>query len=143
MTAFCNREANASFETCSAAGVRGLHNGLIWLFVRGVLDYDNVHYSFDGGEASNYLSLRDLGRGRHALRVNELQAGGWTGWSAPYTFTIVLCVLPSTSNVRRGLSALGVHDRLPSRDSPDCRARPYARRRYNAGNGGANCPQHR
>ncbi|MCY4616470.1 MAG: S1C family serine protease [Chloroflexi bacterium] len=89
VTAFCNREANSSFDTCSAAGASGLHNGPIWLFVRGVQDYDNVHYSVDGGDASDYLSLRDFGRGRHTLRVNELRAGGWTGWSAPHTFTIV------------------------------------------------------
>ncbi|MCY4639271.1 MAG: serine protease [Chloroflexi bacterium] len=88
VTAFCNREANSSFDTCSVAGARGLHNGPIWLFVRGVLDYDNVHYSVDGGEARDYLSLRDVGRGRHTLRVNELRVGGWTGWSPPYTFSI-------------------------------------------------------
>ena len=88
VTAFCNREANSSFETCSLAGARGLHNGLIWLFVRGVLDYDDLYYSIDGGEAREYLTLRDLGRGRHTLRVNELRATGWTGWSAPYAFTI-------------------------------------------------------
>ena len=88
VTAFCNREANSSFDACSASGASGLHNGPIWLFVRGVHDYDNVHYSVDGGEAVDYLSLRGFGRGRHMLRVNELQAGGWTGWSPPYTFTI-------------------------------------------------------
>ena len=88
VAAFCNREANASFETCSVAGARGLHSGLVWIHVSGVRDYDNLYYSIDGGEAREYLTLRDLGRGRHTLQVNELRTTGWTGWSAPHTFTI-------------------------------------------------------
>ena len=88
VTALCNREDSSSLDACSAAGARGLHNGPASPWVRGVLDIDNVYYSVDGGEAADYLSLRDLARGRHTLRVNELRAEGWTGWSAPYSFII-------------------------------------------------------
>ena len=88
VSAFCNREADASFEACSATGAEGLHNGQVWMFVRGVQDYDDVEYSIDNGAGRDYLSLRDIGRGQHTLRVNELRGGGWTGWSAPYAFTV-------------------------------------------------------
>ena len=88
VSAFCNRDANASFETCSAAGARGLNNGEVWLFARGVQDYDNVQYSVDSADGRDYLSLRNIGRGQHTLQVNELRAGGWTGWSSPYAFTV-------------------------------------------------------
>ena len=88
ITALCNREANASVEVCQAAGVRGLHNGLPWVFLRGAENLDNVYYSVDGGEARDYLNLRALARGRHTVQANERQAAGWTGWSAPYAFTI-------------------------------------------------------
>ena len=88
ITALCNREANASVEVCQAAGVRGLHNGLPWVFLRGAENLDNVYFSVDGGEARDYLNLRALARGRHTVQANERRAGGWTGWSAPYAFTI-------------------------------------------------------
>ena len=88
VSALCNAEANASFEVCRAAGVRGLHNGPPWIFVRGVQNIDNLSYSIDGEAAGDYLDLRNLARGRHTVQVNERQADGWTGWSARYTFTI-------------------------------------------------------
>ena len=47
-----------------------------------------MRYSIDGGEAREYRSLRDLGRGSHTIQVNERRATGWTGWSARYSFTI-------------------------------------------------------
>ena len=88
ITALCNSEGSPTFETCLASGTRSLNNSSPWVFVRGVNDYDDVYYSIDGGEARDYLSLRGLGRGGHTLRANELGAGGWTGWSPPYAFTI-------------------------------------------------------
>lgn len=88
ITALCNRGDGATAEECRAAGTRGLHNGKASVFVRGVRDFDNVRYSVDGGEARTYLPLRAVGRGRHTLQVNERQSSGWTGWSAPYTFSI-------------------------------------------------------
>ena len=88
ITAVCDRVAGATFEACRAAGTSGLRNGQPLIFVRGVGDYDNVRYSVDGGAASDYLGLRGLRRGRHTMQVNERRSAGWTGWSAPYTFTI-------------------------------------------------------
>ncbi len=88
ITAVCNREHSANSDVCRAGGARGVHSGEPSVFIRGVENWDNVHYSFDGGEARDYAWLRDLGRGRHTVRVNELRSGGWTGWSAPYSFTI-------------------------------------------------------
>ena len=70
------------------AGAGGLLNDQPRIFIAGVSDYYNVRYSVDEGGASEYLSLRTLGPGQHALRVNELRSSGWTGWSAPYAFTV-------------------------------------------------------
>ncbi|MYA20108.1 MAG: hypothetical protein F4Z25_07580 [Chloroflexi bacterium] len=88
ITAVCNIEDSSTSGACRAGGARGMHSGEPWIFVRGVENWDNVYYSFDGGEAHDYMWLRDLGRGRHTVRVNEWRPGGWTGWSAPYSFTI-------------------------------------------------------
>ena len=88
ISAFCNREAGATLEACRVAGAGRLLNDQPRIFIAGVSDYYNVRYSVDEGGASEYLSLRTLGRGQHALRVNELRSSGWTGWSAPYAFTV-------------------------------------------------------
>ncbi|MYB41848.1 MAG: trypsin-like peptidase domain-containing protein [Chloroflexi bacterium] len=88
ITAVCNRKDNSTSDTCRAAGARGMHSGQPFIFVSGFENADNLRYSIDGGEARDHLWLRDLGRGRHTVQVNELRAGGWTGWSAPYSFTI-------------------------------------------------------
>ncbi len=88
ITAVCNREDSATSDTCHAASARGVHTGQPSVLVSGVENWDNVYYSLDGGEARDYARLRDLGRGRHAMRVNERRTGGWTGWSAPFAFTI-------------------------------------------------------
>ena len=88
ITAVCNSEDSATSDACRVAGARGLHSGQPSVFIRGVENWDNVYYSIGDGEAREYAWLRDLGRGRHTVRVNERRAGGWTGWSAPYTFTI-------------------------------------------------------
>ena len=88
ITAVCNSENSATADACRVAGARGIHSGQPSVFIRGVENWDNVYYSIGDGEAREYAWLRDLGRGRHTVRVNERRAGGWTGWSAPYTFTI-------------------------------------------------------
>ena len=88
ITAVCNSENSATADACRVAGARGIHSGQPSVFIRGVENWDNVYYSIGDGEAREYAWLRDLGRGRHTVRVNELRAGGWTGWSAPYAFTI-------------------------------------------------------
>lgn len=88
ITAVCNREHSFESGACRAAGAGGVHNGLASAYVRGLQGSDTVRYSIDDGDASEYLRLRDLARGRHTLRVNGLLATGWTGWSAPFAFTI-------------------------------------------------------
>ncbi len=87
ITAICNGDWDASGD-CRNAAAGGLDTSTPEVWVRGVRDWDNLYYSIDGGEARDYLSLRDLGRGRHTIRANELRAGGWTGWSAAAAFTI-------------------------------------------------------
>ena len=88
ITALCNAEVEPTYDACRFAGASGLDGRRYWIFIRGVHNYDNVQYSIDGGEASASLSLRDVSRGRHTVRANERRPGGWTGWSAPYSFTI-------------------------------------------------------
>ena len=61
-----------------------------------------MYYSIGGGEAREYAWLRDLGRGRHTVRVNELRSGGWTGWSAPYSFTLTRAASLEISAVCNG-----------------------------------------
>ena len=87
ITALCNGDWSSS-DDCRAAAASGLDNSNPEVWARGVEDFDNLYYSIDGGDGHDYLSLRELGRGRHAVRINERLAGGWTGWSAPYAFTI-------------------------------------------------------
>ncbi len=94
--AFCNvgpdeggRETSAD---CRAAAVDGLDADDLWsIWVTGVEDFDNMYYSLDGGDAVAHagMSLRGLALGRHTVRAIEKRAAGWTGWSDPYTFTIV------------------------------------------------------
>ena len=102
ITAVCSPEDSATSDACRAAGARGVHSGQPSVFIRGVENWDNVYYSFDGGEARDYAWLRDLGRGRHTVRVNELRSGGWTGWSAPYSFTITRAASLEISAVCNG-----------------------------------------
>ena len=77
-----------TWEDCNAAPVTrgGRHH--IW--ARGVVDFDNLRVSVDGGSgiAWDDLNLWDLALGRHNIRIGEQQAAGWTGWSEPYWFTI-------------------------------------------------------
>ena len=87
ITALCSGDWDTS-DDCQSAAAGGLDTSNPRIWTRGVGDSGNLYYSIDGLEGRNYLSLRSLGRGRHTVRVNERRAGGWTGWSAPYTFTI-------------------------------------------------------
>ena len=87
ITALCNGDWGNS-DDCQAAAAGGLSTSNPEIWARGVEDGDNLYYSIDGLEGLDDLSLRDLGRGRHTLRINGLRAGGWTGWSAPFAFTI-------------------------------------------------------
>ena len=88
--AFCSGIGDVTFDDChAAAGNIDGSEGLRW-WIRGVDDYDDVRYRIDGGAAitQDRLNLRNLSTGRHTIAARELQAAGWTGWSAPYTFTI-------------------------------------------------------
>ncbi len=87
ITALCSGNWDNS-DDCQAAAASGLDTSDPGIWARGVEEWDNLYYSIDELEGRDYLSLRDLGRGRHTLQINERRAGGWTGWSAPYTFTI-------------------------------------------------------
>ena len=87
ITALCSGNWDSS-DDCQAAAASGLDTSDPGIWARGVEEWDNLYYSIDELEGRDYLSLRDLGRGRHTLQINERRAGGWTGWSAPYTFTI-------------------------------------------------------
>ena len=87
ISALCSGNWDSS-DDCQAAAASGLDTGDPGIWARGVEEWDNLYYSIDELEGRDYLSLRDLGRGRHTLQINERRAGGWTGWSAPYTFTI-------------------------------------------------------
>ena len=94
--AFCNVGPDeGGWDTaaaCHAAAVDGLATDENWqIWVGGVEDFDNMYYSLDGGDAVAHssMSLRGLALGRHTVRAIEERAAGWTGWSDPYTFTIV------------------------------------------------------
>lgn len=59
----------------------------------GVKAWANVRFRLDGGHAVTTAQFRtDVNRlavGPHTFEINEHQKGGWTGWSKPYTFTIL------------------------------------------------------
>ena len=92
IAAFCNSEGHgASADDCRTAGATGLlASGNWWIHVHGAQGSDDLHYSVDGAAAvaRGDFTLRDLAPGSHRLQVVERSATGWTGWSAPYTFTI-------------------------------------------------------
>ena len=90
ITAFCSDTGDVSLDDCqAAAGNIDRSKGLLW-WIRGVENYDDVRYRIDGGAAitQDGINLRNLSTGRHTIAARELQAAGWTEWSAPYTFTI-------------------------------------------------------
>ena len=90
-------QAPESFEDCLAAGASGFRTGSGWGFsawIVGVEIWDNVVYRFDGGDAVTNdgldRSVDQLTPGQHTLEANEQRGGQWTGWSAPYPFTVVV-----------------------------------------------------
>ena len=89
--AFCNSDWDTA-AACRAAAADGLDKDEPWeIWARGVEDWANVYYSIDGrtGVPEESLSLSGLTPGEHNIQVNERRAAGWTGWSPPYTFTIL------------------------------------------------------
>ena len=92
ITAFCNRSDRTIAAACRAGAADGLDATAGWgIWVRGVEDWGNVHYSIDGapGARGRAVSLVGLAPGAHTVRIRELRAGGWTAWSAPNAFTII------------------------------------------------------
>ena len=89
ITAFCNGDW-VTIEDCRASAANGLDPSASWeIWADGVEDFDNLNYSLDGGAArESDFSLSDLAPGAHTIRINERLEEGWSGWSAPYTFTI-------------------------------------------------------
>ena len=78
---------------CRAVGEAGLDAGAGFNpWVRGVENWNNLRYRFDGGSALTvdeaYEAFYDLDWGLHSVEVNEYRPSGETGWSAPYPFLI-------------------------------------------------------
>lgn len=119
IAAFCNSEGRgASADDCRNAGADGLlASGNWWIWVHGAEDTGNLHYSVDGAAAvaAGDFALSGLAPGAHRLWVIERLAAGWTGWSAPYTFTIRVPA-PAT------LTITAFCNRTASMSVDDCRA---------------------
>jgi len=102
ITAMCNREWDGerwqrpqTSAACRAAAEGGLQTGegRRWIAaVRGVEDWANVVYRFDGGRSfgrgERWAAFAALAPGLHTIEARELRGGVWTAWSAPYAFTI-------------------------------------------------------
>ena len=120
----CSRYDSEGYESsddCRDKTQRGRAAGNFSFPVRGVVDWDNVRYSIDGGEAIVWeaTTLRNLVPGRHQVRASEQQPAGWTGWSEPYRFTI-LGAAP--------LEIIAFCDYLGAgRTAADCHAEPVTR----------------
>ena len=96
VSAVCNH-GDLLPAACRAAGKAGLDAGAgfgPWL--RGVENWNNLRYRFDGGSALTrdqaHAAFRDLDWGIHTVSVNESRPSGETGWSAPYSFLISTAV---------------------------------------------------
>ena len=92
ISAFCNSGDDLP-AACRAAGRAGLDAGAGFRpWVRGVVNWNNLRYRFDGGPALTRDqaggAFRDLDWGLHSVSVNEYRPSGETGWSAPYPFLI-------------------------------------------------------
>ncbi|MDE2752266.1 MAG: serine protease, partial [Gemmatimonadota bacterium] len=102
ITAICNRQWDgerwqrpSNSAACRAAAEGGLHTGEGWRWiaaVRGVEDWANVAYRFDGGPSfgrgERWSAFDALAPGLHTIEARELRNGVWTAWSVPYAFTI-------------------------------------------------------
>ncbi len=96
VTAICNDGDWSSSADCRAAATAGLDpvgHPAIW--VRGVEDWANVAYRFDGGMSfgardrdARRAAFAALAPGAHAVEAREWRDGAWTPWSARYAFWI-------------------------------------------------------
>jgi hypothetical protein len=85
--------SSSSYTTCKAAESQGFDVSMTWWFILadGVLDWENVVYRFDGGEATSEEDIVDLWSllpGPHTVEIRERRSWGWTDWSPPYGFTV-------------------------------------------------------
>ena len=96
VTAICNDGDWSSSADCQAAAAAGLNeDARIEVWVRGVEDWANVAYRFDGGASfgardrdARWAAFAALAPGAHTIETRERRGGEWTPWSAPYVFTI-------------------------------------------------------
>ena len=102
ITAMCNRQWDGeqwqrpqTGAACRAAAEGGLQTGDGWRWiagVRGVEDWANVVYRFDGGPSfgrgERWAAFDALASGLHTIEAREWRDSAWTAWSAPYAFTI-------------------------------------------------------
>ncbi len=103
ISAVCSEQRSADgewqdseFDECRAAGAAGVRTGRDWwvsMWMRGVENWDNLAYRFDGGAAvapsERNRAAQQLAPGRHTVEAREQRGSQWTGWSAPYSFTVV------------------------------------------------------
>lgn len=91
ITAFCEAGPDTA-EACRTSAVAGLDRNEGWrIWARGVEDWSNVRYRFDGGALLSDEQARDhfplLHPGGHAVRISEYRNGRWHR-SREYPFVI-------------------------------------------------------
>ena len=87
---------NGDWDTAAACGAAvtaagGLDpDSAFQVWIAGVEDFDNTHYSIDGAASVPWgsLGLSALTPGQHTMRVMEQRTTSSTPWSAAYSFTI-------------------------------------------------------
>ena len=94
--AICNSRAGdpRTYHACKEAEREGFDRSTAWwvILADGVVEWENVVYRFDGGEATSQEDIEDLwalAPGQHVVEIRERRSWGWTDWSPPYTFAIV------------------------------------------------------
>ncbi len=104
-SAFCNSRVNSvgeveaiadSGEACHSLVQAGFYVGAAWGWHlwSNVEDYEQVFYSIDAGEIVTRGGVGDvlleLSAGQHHIQIAERYRGQWRGWSAPYSFTVII-----------------------------------------------------
>ena len=95
IVAICSYAAHGSstYTDCKAEEGKGFDPTMDWwtILADGVVEWENVVYRFDGGEATSVDDVEDLwalAPGQHVAEIREQRPWGWTDWSPPYTFTV-------------------------------------------------------
>ena len=98
ITAVCSWRPDRTVDECGEGEAAAIHTGTGWHWdavVRGMSDWANVEFRFDGGPAfrggsdEDYAAFDALAPGRHTIEARERRSWGWTDWSAPYQFETV------------------------------------------------------